>query len=56
MAQAGKTVKIALNQQQLELLDKTIARAGAADREGVVRAALREFFARHGVARREQKA
>lgn len=45
-----KTVKIVLNQQQLELLDKTIARAGAAGREGVVRIALREFFARHGAA------
>lgn len=48
MAQTEKTVKLALNQQQLELLDRTIARAGAADREGMVRMALREFFARHG--------
>lgn len=48
MAQTEKTVRLVLNQQQLELLDQTIPRVSAADREGVVRLALREFFARHG--------
>jgi hypothetical protein len=48
MAQPEKTVRLVLNQQQLELLDRTIARAGAADREALARMALREFFARHG--------
>jgi metal-responsive CopG/Arc/MetJ family transcriptional regulator len=45
-----------LNQQQLELIDATIARVGAADREDVVRTALREFFARHSAARPDDKA
>jgi hypothetical protein len=48
MAQLEKTVRIALNQQQIELLDRTLAGAGAGDREDLVRMALREFFARHG--------
>ena len=48
MAETQKTVTLVLNQQQLELLDHTIARAGAADREALARMALREFFARHG--------
>jgi len=48
MAQGEKSVQLVLNQQQLELIDATIARAGAGDREGLVRVALREFFARHG--------
>ena len=47
MAQREKPVKLVLNQQQLELIDATVARIGAADREDVVRIALREFFARH---------
>jgi hypothetical protein len=48
MAQPEKTVRLVLNQQQLELLDRTLTGAGAADREALVRMALREFFARHG--------
>jgi metal-responsive CopG/Arc/MetJ family transcriptional regulator len=48
MAEAQKSIPLMLNQQQLELLDRTIARAGASDRESLVRLALREFFARHG--------
>lgn len=55
MAQGEKSVQLVLNQQQLELIDATIARAGAADREGLVRVALREFFARHGAAVPEEK-
>jgi metal-responsive CopG/Arc/MetJ family transcriptional regulator len=43
----GKTVVLKLNQQQIELLDKTVARAGAEDREALIRRALREYSARH---------
>ena len=50
MAESEKSVKLVLNQQQLELLDATIDRVGAADRENLVRIALREYFARHGAA------
>jgi hypothetical protein len=56
MAQRETSVKLVLNQQQLELIDATVARIGAADREGVVHIALREFFARHGAARPDEKA
>jgi metal-responsive CopG/Arc/MetJ family transcriptional regulator len=48
MAEGKKTVKIVLNQQQLELMDATITRAGVTTREDLVRMALREFFAQHG--------
>ena len=40
MAQGEKSVKLVVNQQQLELIDATMARVGAADRETVVRLAL----------------
>jgi Arc/MetJ-type ribon-helix-helix transcriptional regulator len=45
-----KTVKVVLNQQQLELLDNTVARGIAPDRESLIRTALREFAAKHGPA------
>lgn len=45
---SAKTVNLVLNQQQLELLDKTIAQGVAADREALVRLALGEFAERHG--------
>jgi metal-responsive CopG/Arc/MetJ family transcriptional regulator len=38
-------VKLQLNQQQLELLDRTIAQGVAPDREALVRLALREYAA-----------
>jgi hypothetical protein len=38
-------VKLRLNQQQLELMDRTIASGVAADREALVRLALREYAA-----------
>jgi metal-responsive CopG/Arc/MetJ family transcriptional regulator len=56
MAQKETSVKVVLNQQQLELIDTTISRVGAVNREGVVRIALREFFASHGAARPDEKA
>lgn len=39
-------VVLKLNQQQLELLDRTVARGVAADRAALVRLALREYAAR----------
>ena len=45
---SGKTVQLLLNQQQLEMLDNTIAKGIAADRKALVRLALREFAERHG--------
>jgi Arc/MetJ-type ribon-helix-helix transcriptional regulator len=43
---AGKTVVVRLNQQQLELLDRTIARGEATDRVALIRKALREQAAK----------
>jgi Arc/MetJ-type ribon-helix-helix transcriptional regulator len=43
-----KTVNVVLNQQQLELMDKTVQHGIAADRESLIRAALKEFAAKHG--------
>jgi Arc/MetJ-type ribon-helix-helix transcriptional regulator len=38
-------IKLRLNQQQLELMDRTIARGVAPDRAALVRLALREYAA-----------
>ena len=38
-------ITLRLNQQQLELMDRTIARGVAADRVALVRLALREYAA-----------
>jgi hypothetical protein len=40
-----------LNQQQLELIDRTIARGAAPDRIALVRLALKQYAARHLPAR-----
>jgi metal-responsive CopG/Arc/MetJ family transcriptional regulator len=37
-------VVVSLNQQQLELVDKTVVRLGVGSREELLRLALREFF------------
>jgi metal-responsive CopG/Arc/MetJ family transcriptional regulator len=42
---AEHTVVLKLNQQQLELLDRTVARGVAADREVLIKLALREYAA-----------
>ncbi len=42
----GRVVTLKLNQQQLELLDRTIARGEAADRIALVRRALNEAAAK----------
>jgi Arc/MetJ-type ribon-helix-helix transcriptional regulator len=46
-AQPGHKVTLKLNQQQIELIERTIARGAAPDIEGLVRRALREYAARH---------
>ena len=38
-------VRLRLNQQQLELMDRTLAQGVAANREALVRLALREYAA-----------
>ncbi len=42
---AENVIKLQLNQQQLELLDRTIARGIAPDRAALVRLAIREYAA-----------
>jgi hypothetical protein len=42
---AETVIKLQLNQQQLELMDRTIANGVASDRVGLVRLALREYAA-----------
>ena len=42
---AETIVKLQLNQQQLELMDRTIAQGVAPDRASLVRLALREYAA-----------
>jgi Arc/MetJ-type ribon-helix-helix transcriptional regulator len=39
-----EAVKVRLNQQQLELVDHTVERGEASDREALFRRALREFW------------
>jgi len=43
---AGKIVIVRLNQQQIELVDRTIRRGEATDRAALVRKALREQAAK----------
>ena len=45
---AGKKVVLKLNQQQLDLVDRTIAQGAAADRKALVLRALREQAAKAG--------
>jgi Arc/MetJ-type ribon-helix-helix transcriptional regulator len=40
-------VTLSINQQQLQLLDNTVAQGHAADRSALIRRALREFAAKH---------
>jgi metal-responsive CopG/Arc/MetJ family transcriptional regulator len=42
---AENVIKLQLNQQQLELIDRTIARGVAPDRAALVRLAIREYAA-----------
>ncbi len=45
---SARTVTLRLNQQQLELLDRTVAKGVAASREALVRHALRGYAAARG--------
>ena len=42
-----QTVTLKLNQQQLDLIDRTVAKGEAAGREDLVRRALRDYAARY---------
>jgi hypothetical protein len=42
---AENVIKLQLNQQQLELMDRTIARGVSPDRAALVRLAIREYAA-----------
>ena len=42
---AENVIKLQLNQQQLELIDRTIARGAAPDLAALVRLAIREYAA-----------
>jgi len=44
----AKQIILELNQQQLELLDRTIGKGVAPDRQSLVKLALREYAERHG--------
>ncbi len=45
MHETTNSVVMTLNQQQRELLDRTVARGIAPDRESLIRLALREYAA-----------
>ena len=44
----GHRIVVRLNQQQMELVDRTIAGGLAEDREQLLRRALKEYADRHG--------
>jgi Arc/MetJ-type ribon-helix-helix transcriptional regulator len=44
---ADRIVTLKLNQQQLELVERTVAGGAAPDRDALIRRALREYAARH---------
>ena len=46
-AMAVRTIVLKLNQQQLELIDRTIAKGAAPDRKSLIRRAIREHVERH---------
>jgi Arc/MetJ-type ribon-helix-helix transcriptional regulator len=48
---AARTVSVKLNQQQLELIDRTVAKGEASDRAELIRRALREQAAKKERAR-----
>lgn len=46
-------IVLKLNQQQIELIDKTVANGEAADRAALARRALKEYAAKHPPAARQ---
>jgi Arc/MetJ-type ribon-helix-helix transcriptional regulator len=51
---SGKAVTLKLNQQQLELIDRTIAQGVAPSRGELIRLALREYAAKRAAPRPER--
>ena len=49
---AERTVRLRLNQQQLELIDKTVKAGEALSRAELIRRALREYAASHAAPRK----
>jgi metal-responsive CopG/Arc/MetJ family transcriptional regulator len=49
-----KVVTLKLNQQQLELIDRTIAKGVASDRASLIRLALREYAGKRATVRSEE--
>lgn len=47
MADPTTHIRVLLNQQQLELIDRTVAKGVAPDRVALVRLALKEYAATH---------
>lgn len=45
---AARRIVLKLNQQQLELIDRTVAKGAATDRAALVKLAIREYAGRHG--------
>jgi glutamine synthetase len=45
---AARSIVLELNQQQLELVDRTVAQGAAADRAALVKLAIREYAEKHG--------
>ena len=40
---AARTIVLTLNQQQLELIDRTVAKGAASDRQSLIKLAVREY-------------
>jgi len=55
MGVTDRIVTLKLNQQQLELIDRTIAQGLAADRASLVRLALREYASKRAAATGDAK-
>lgn len=45
---AARNIVLELNQQQLELVDRTVAQGAAPDRAALVKLAIREYAEKHG--------
>jgi metal-responsive CopG/Arc/MetJ family transcriptional regulator len=45
---ASRTIVLKLNQQQLELIDRTIKKGEAPDRTALIKRAVREYAEAHG--------
>jgi Arc/MetJ-type ribon-helix-helix transcriptional regulator len=48
VAMPARTIVLKLNQQQLELIDRTVGTGAAPDRTALVKLAVREYAEKHG--------